>query len=152
MSDRGQALRIGEVAELTGTTTRTIRYYEEIGLLPTTQPRAPGSHRSYEQADVERLRDVLRLKDLLGVSLEELRELAAADVARASPRWEWDGGIEDPARRRKVLSEALGHVELQLELVRRRGADIDGLDRELTAKRRRLQTRLNETQVPGEDA
>jgi MerR family transcriptional regulator, repressor of the yfmOP operon len=152
MSEGGPTLRIGEVAELTGTTTRTIRYYEEIGLLPTPRTREPGSHRTYEQADVERLRDVLRLKDLLGVSLEELRELASAEGARASLRKEWDRGIEDPVRRREVLSEAIGHVDHQLELVRRRGAEISGLERELTAKRHRLETRLSETQGRGANA
>ena len=105
MSDQGPILRIGEVAELTGTTARTIRYYEEIGLLPAPRTREPGSHRTYEQAEVERLRDVLRLKDLLGVSLEELRELASAEGARASLRKEWDRGIEDQVRRREVLSK-----------------------------------------------
>ena len=98
MSTATSRLRIGEVAELTGTTPRTIRYYEEIGLLPAARGRQPGSHRLYEQADVDRLRDVLRLKELLGVSLDELRDLAAAEDARASRRREWDRGIEDPVR------------------------------------------------------
>ena len=62
-------LRIGEVAELTGTTPRTIRYYEELGLLPAALGREPGAHRVYEPEDVERLREVLRLKELLGVDL-----------------------------------------------------------------------------------
>ena len=84
-------LRIGEVAELTGTTPRTIRYYEELGLLPVAVGREPGSHRLYEQADVERLRDVLRLKELLGMSLEELRELAAVEVAGVGSRHRGSG-------------------------------------------------------------
>jgi DNA-binding transcriptional MerR regulator len=137
-------LRIGEVAELTGTTPRTIRYYEELGLLPVALGREPGSHRLYEQADVERLRDVLRLKELLGMSLEELRELAAVEAARASLRREWDQGIEDPARRREVLTEALGYVERQLELARRRRVDVTKLEGELRAKRDRLRERLRE--------
>ncbi|HEY7150201.1 MAG TPA: MerR family transcriptional regulator [Solirubrobacterales bacterium] len=141
-------LRIGEVAELTGTTPRTIRYYEELGLLPAAHGREPGSHRLYEQEDVERLRDVLRLKELLGVSLEELRELAAAEVARASLRREWDQGIEDPARRREVLGEALGYVERQLELARRRRAEMTKLERELREKRRRLRERLRDLDRP----
>ena len=105
MSDQGPILRIGEVAELTGTTARTIRYYEEIGLSRLPASREPGSHRTYEQAEVERLRDVLRLKELLGVSLEELRELASAEGARASLRKEWDPGIEDPVRRGRCSSK-----------------------------------------------
>ena len=68
-------MRIGEVAEAVGTTSRTIRYYEEIGLLGSAADRASGQHRTYTEQDVERLRDALRLKDLLGLSLEELREI-----------------------------------------------------------------------------
>ena len=67
---RRGALRIGEVAKLAGATPRTIRYYEEIGLLPAPDAREPGAHRTYAQADVERLTELLRLKNLLGVSLE----------------------------------------------------------------------------------
>src|ERR671934_1326932 len=100
-------LRIGEVAAAAGTTTRTIRYYEEIGLLPAAG-REPGSHRLYDAADVERLTDLLRLKSLLGVSLEELRDLAAAETARAALRREWHDGVADPARRREILEEARG--------------------------------------------
>ena len=40
---------------------RTVRYYEEIGLLPIDE-RAAGEHREYDDADVERLRELLRLK------------------------------------------------------------------------------------------
>jgi DNA-binding transcriptional MerR regulator len=142
-------LRIGEVAELTGTTPRTIRYYEELGLLPAALGREPGAHRLYEPEDVERLRDVLRLKQLLGVSLEELRELAAAEVARASLRREWDEGIEDPGRRREVLTEALGYVERQLELARRRRVEVTQLEQELRAKQERLRDRLRELDRAG---
>jgi MerR family transcriptional regulator, repressor of the yfmOP operon len=139
-----QGLRIGQVAEVTGTTPRTIRYYEEIGLLPAAPGRAPGSHRLYEQADVERLRELLSLKELLGVSLEELRELVAAESARAALRREWHSGVEDPVRRREILDEALGHVERQLELIRKRRAELGRLEGELVAKRRRLRSRVRE--------
>ncbi len=54
------------------------------------------------------------------VSLAELRGPAAAEVARASLRREWRRGIDDPGRRREVLEEALGYVERQLGLTRRR--------------------------------
>jgi DNA-binding transcriptional MerR regulator len=145
MSEEGKRLRIGEVAELTGTTTRTIRYYEELGLLHAAD-RVPGSHRLYEQDDVERLNDVLRLKDLLGVSLADLRELAAGEAARASRRREWDRGIEDPVRRRELLDEAIGYVEHELELVRRRREEIAQLESELRARRRRLRKRLRDTE------
>jgi DNA-binding transcriptional MerR regulator len=138
-------LRIGQVAEVTGTTPRTIRYYEEIGLLPVAPGRAPGSHRLYERGDVERLQELLRLKELLGVSLDELRELVAAESARAELRREWRSGVEDPVRRREILDEALGHVDRQLELIRRRRDELVRLEGELTTKRRRLRARRRGT-------
>ena len=67
-ADAPKLLRIGEVAEAAGTTPRTIRYYEEIGLLPAARGREPGSHRLYEAGDVERLQELLSLKSLLGIS------------------------------------------------------------------------------------
>jgi MerR family transcriptional regulator, repressor of the yfmOP operon len=140
-------LRIGRVAELTGTTPRTIRYYEEIGLLPSAPEREPGAHRLYLEADVERLREVLRLKRLLGLSLEEVRELSAAEAARAARLAEWRGGVEEPVRRPKILEEGLDYVERQLELLRRRRDELDELEQELVARRRRLRARLRELGV-----
>ena len=149
MSDgeRKAGLRIGDVAELTGTTPRTIRYYEEIALLPATPERQAGRHRVYDEETVERVRDLLRLKELLGVSLDELKELVAAEDARAALRREWRSGVDDPVRRREILDEALGHLAKQLELVRRRRDEIAKLERELTAVRRRLRDRLREIEV-----
>jgi DNA-binding transcriptional MerR regulator len=140
----GSVLRIGEVAELTGTTPRTIRYYEEIGLLPPAVGRQPGSHRLYEEGDVERLREVLRLKDLLGVSLEELRELVEAESARAALRREWRDGVDSHERRHEILTQAVEHINRQLDLIRSRRDEIARLEAELTARRRRLRSRLRE--------
>jgi DNA-binding transcriptional MerR regulator len=137
-------LRIGDVARLAGTTPRTIRYYEEIGLLPSSSARERGAHRTYAEEDVERLADLLRLKDLLGLSLEELKQLVEAEDARASLRREWETGVEDPVRRRQILHESLGHIGRQLELVRRRRDEISALESELLNKRKRVQTRLRE--------
>jgi DNA-binding transcriptional MerR regulator len=131
-------LRIGEVARRVGTTPRTIRYYEEIGLLPVSRKRAAGSHRLYRESDVEHLRDALRLKDLLGLTLDELKTLVAAEEARAALRDEWRHGEPDAARRREILDESLGHIERQLALVRRRSEEIAALEHELAAKRERV--------------
>jgi DNA-binding transcriptional MerR regulator len=135
-------LRIGEVAKLAATTPRTIRYYEEIGLLPAASGREPGAHRTYAEADVERLTDLLRLKDLLGVSLEELKELVEAEGARGALRREWQGGVEDPVRRRQILEQSLELSGRQLELVRRRRDEIAKLEAELLARRKRARALL----------
>jgi MerR family transcriptional regulator, repressor of the yfmOP operon len=137
-------MRIGEVAKLAGTTPRTIRYYEEIGLLPGSRERPARTHRTYAEPDVERLTELLRLKDLLGISLEELKELVEAEGARAELRREWHGGVEDPVRRREILEQSLNYTGRQLELVRRRRDEIKKLEDELLQRRRRAKSLLRE--------
>jgi MerR family transcriptional regulator, repressor of the yfmOP operon len=141
-------MRIGEVAAAVGTTSRTIRYYEELGLLGGGSERASGKHRTYTEQDVERLRDALRLKDLLGVSLDELRELLEAQDARAALRDEWHHGAPSAARRRAILRESARHIDRQLELVARRRAEIQELESELLARRERVRDLLGAASQP----
>ncbi len=68
-------MRIGTLAQRTGTNVPTIRYYESIGLL-TKAPRQEGGHRLYTEADVERLTFIRRCRDF-GFSIEQVRSLAA---------------------------------------------------------------------------
>ena len=136
-------MRIGEVAGLTGTTARTIRYYEELGLLSDPGSREKGKHRVYTGDDVARVEELIRLRELLGVSLEELKTIVEAEDARAALRREWHEGASEE-RRTGILNEALVHVATQLELVRARRRALEGLEAELLARRRRLKSRLRE--------
>ena len=138
----GEQLRIGDVARLVETTPRTIRYYEQLGLLPTPASRAAGAHRTYSPEEVERLREVMRLKELLGLSLEELGTLLAAEEARAAVRAQLRRDDVDPDRRRELLNEALGHIDRQLELVRRRASELGKLESELNETRKRVRRKL----------
>jgi MerR family transcriptional regulator, repressor of the yfmOP operon len=138
------ALRIGDVARLVGTTPRTIRYYEEIGLLPEAAERPSGQHRIYTQEEVERLREVMRLKHLLGVSLEELKTLISAEEARAEVRAQLQRDDVESERRRELLGESLGHIDRQLELVRHRAHELDKLEAELCETRKRVRRKLRE--------
>src|SRR5437588_3527643 len=136
-------LRIGEVAQLTGTTPRTIRYYEEIGLLPGSGERAQGQHRAYSRADVDRVKEIVRLRDLLGLSLDQLSRLLEAETARAELRREYQQ-TEQPAKRRRILEQALGHISTQHELVRERRDELERLERELSERRDKGQQALVE--------
>jgi DNA-binding transcriptional MerR regulator len=138
-----RTLRIGELAELTGTTPRTIRYYEEIGLLPAAEGREQGKRRLYAESDVERLQELIRLRDLLNLSLDELSQLVAAEAARAEIRREF-AETEDADTQRRLLDEALEHIAGQLKLVRGRKQELERLERELVARQRRARTRLRE--------
>jgi DNA-binding transcriptional MerR regulator len=136
-------LRIGEVAEQASTTVRTVRYYEEVGLLPGSADRAHGQHRSYSAADVERLREILQLKELLNLSLEELRGLVEAEEARAALRERYRSTTE-AAEREHLLVEAAGHLDRQLALIRDRRTALGELEERLAARRERVAERLAE--------
>jgi MerR family transcriptional regulator, repressor of the yfmOP operon len=139
-----QSLRIGDVARLVGTTPRTIRYYEEIGLLAEAPERPSGRHRLYSADEVERLREVMRMKELLGLSLEELKTVLAAEEARAEVRAQLRREDVDAERRRDLLTEALGHLDRQLQLVRRRSGELVRLEDELADTRKRVQRKIRE--------
>jgi MerR family transcriptional regulator, repressor of the yfmOP operon len=144
LSASEQSLRIGDVAKLAGTTPRTIRYYEELGLLPQAPERPSGGHRLYSPAEVERLREVIRLKELLGVTLDELKDLLTAEEARAAVRAQLRREDVRPERRRELLEEALGHIDRQLELVEHRASELAKLREELCETRRRVRRKLRE--------
>lgn len=152
VSEVEYSLRIGDVARMVGTTPRTIRYYAEIGLLPEGAARPSGAHRLYGPADVERLREIMRLRDLLGVSLEELKTLLEAEEARAALRNELSRDDIHPVRRELLLHEALGHLERQLRLVRGRTHELGRLEAELSDKRKRVRRRLRELAASAEGA
>jgi MerR family copper efflux transcriptional regulator len=82
-TDREGLLQIGQVAERTGLSLRTIRFYEENNLVPPTT-RTGGGFRLYSQDDIARLEVIKRMKPL-GFSLEEMHELLTllADLAAA---------------------------------------------------------------------
>jgi DNA-binding transcriptional MerR regulator len=139
--ERERLFRIGEVAEQTGTTPRTIRYYEEIGLLPEAEDRLSGKRRLYTQGDVERLGELIRLRDLLGLSLDDLKRLVEAETARAGLRERWQH-TDDPDEQRQILEQSLVHIADQLRLVRARQSELERLEGELVSKQRRARSLL----------
>lgn len=142
-ADAERVMRIGEVAALTGTTPRTIRYYEEIGLLSGGDTRVLGKHRCYSQAEVDRVHEIVRLKELLGLSLEQLSQLLEAETARAEIRRELHA-TDDPGRQRELLLQSEGHIANQLTLVRGRLAELAKLEADLSERARRVRLRLEE--------
>jgi Cu(I)-responsive transcriptional regulator len=86
-------MQIGEAAARSGVSSKMIRYYEEIGLVPRSA-RQPQGYRDYDDQDVHRLRFVARARDL-GFSIKEIAELlrlysdrmrSSADVKRIALR------------------------------------------------------------------
>jgi MerR family transcriptional regulator, repressor of the yfmOP operon len=138
-----QTFRIGELARRVGSTPRAVRHYEELGLLPD-RGRPTGRHRLYDAQDEARLRELLQVRELLGLSLAELRAWSDAEAARAGLRARWHEFEPTDGERAEILRETLGHVETQLDLVRSRREALEGLEDELTAKRRRVRELMAE--------
>ncbi|HSS12027.1 MAG TPA: MerR family transcriptional regulator [Acidimicrobiales bacterium] len=102
VGERG--LRIGEAAQLAGVSPRTLRYYQELGLLQPSG-RTPGGARRYDKTDVERLCRIRELQELMGFNLEEIAVVLQAEDRLAGLRAEWEAG-QPPERREEMLNEA----------------------------------------------
>ena len=98
-------LRIQEVAADTGLTPRTIRYYEELGLLAPAA-RSEGAYRLYDAEDLERLRFIRGLRDDAGFSLAEIGQLLEDEAARARNR----AHVPDVERHRRAARDPAGRA------------------------------------------
>ncbi len=94
-------LQIGEAADRAQLTQRTLRYYEEKGLLaPPT--RMEGGFRLYSPEDIERIDRIRQMKDLLGFSLAEIKDMIEADDVRLQMRAEWRTDADAAEKAAKV--------------------------------------------------
>jgi DNA-binding transcriptional MerR regulator len=107
--------RIEEVAARTGFTKRTLRYYEEIGLI-TPAGRSEGNYRLYSEADVARLQRIKRLKDVLGIPLSSIKRLAEIEETLDALGTELRGPL-DPQQRRTRLLQARAELEQQVHTI-----------------------------------
>ena len=111
-------LQIGEVAERTGLTQRTLRFYEEKGLLkPPT--RMEGGFRLYSEADVQRLEQIKRLQQLLGFSLAEIKEMVDAEEIKMQLRAEYRPESGLPEKKAQLL-RAIEVTQRQYDLIRQK--------------------------------
>lgn len=128
--------RIGEVAEVTGLTQRTIRYYEELGLL-NPAAHATGGNRRYDDEDLERLKLIRRLKDVVGLSLSELREFLETESERTEIRRQYNA-TSDELRQTQLLERAEPILRRRVELLERKLAKVQGLLGEERARLNRV--------------
>jgi DNA-binding transcriptional MerR regulator len=139
-----QGMSIGELAQKTGLSPRTLRYYEECGLVAPAA-RCGGGRRLYAPDVLDRLRRIRELQDLLGFSLEEIRQVIAAEerVRELRARYHRE---EDAASRRQVLEEAIALAEALLALVDRRRAGLEAMRADLGERLARYRRLLRELQ------
>jgi DNA-binding transcriptional MerR regulator len=144
--------RIGEVAERAGVTTRTLRYYQEVGLLDPSR-KSPGGTRRYSETDISRLLRIIELRNVMGFDLERIREILNAEDRLAELREEAQRGTSQK-RRREILAEATSLNERMQAQVREKVAVLEDFlgELEITAARYSelaAELSLAETRQPG---
>ena len=115
-STPGRLLRIHEAATEVGLTPRSVRYYEEIGLL-TPAARSEGDYRLYDETDLERLRFIKGLRDDAGFSLAEIARLLEDEAARERSHAAYHA-TTDQAERARILRDRLVRYDHQIEMLR----------------------------------
>ncbi len=138
-------LRIQEAAAELGLTARSIRYYEEIGLLKPAA-RSEGAYRLFDADDVDRLRFIKGLRDDAGFSLAEIAALLEDEVARSRNREAFQA-TDDPAERRAILDDATVRVDRQIETLRAKIGRLEAMIREAQTRREHLQTHRAELEA-----
>lgn len=133
---------IEQVANRTGLTKRTLRYYEEVGLLPPTD-RTEGNYRRYSQADVQRLERIKELRDLLDFSLSEIRMFLTVEEERGQLKqaYRQATGVEAKLAQLDHTDEL---IHKQLELIERKITGLEQMRAALSSKLERHRQLRNE--------
>jgi DNA-binding transcriptional MerR regulator len=129
---------IEEVSERLGVTPRTLHYYEEIGLLENV-PRTEGGHRYYDERILSRLEHILKLKHLLGISLQEIRGILDAEKELERIRASYYEESHSDQEKEQLLDQAVSLLQEQI-------GHIDDKIRNLQVMRQGFEQRLERAQ------
>lgn len=125
-------LQIGEVAERTGVTQRTLRFYEEKGLLkPPT--RMEGGFRLYSEEDVRRVERIRQLQSLLGFALAEIKEMVEAEEIKGQIHSGWSQEIDADEQRARIL-RALELTDVQRSIITQKIAQLQQMQQGLESR------------------
>jgi DNA-binding transcriptional MerR regulator len=125
-------LQIGEVAERTGVTQRTLRFYEEKGLLKPPS-RLDGGFRLYSEDDVQRVERIKRLQTLLGFTLADIKEMVEAEEVKTQIRAEYRVDAEVSERKAKI-AKAMEVTERQVAVIDQKLAALQDMKSHLEQK------------------
>ena len=135
-ADPEPLLRIQEVADRVGLTARSIRYYEEVGLMKPA--RSIGSYRLYDDEDIARLQFIKGLRDDAGFSLAEIGQLLEDENARASIGARFREST-DLAERRALLAEGMERIDRQVATLNAKIGRLQAMIDAANARRRHLE-------------
>lgn len=133
-------LKIDEVAKQTGLTKRTIRYYEEIGILPVP-PRTEGGTRLYTISDIELLKKVINAKEVLGFSLQELQKyVRMSEVLETSKKIYRN--TENLEEQKEKLNHMISVLDAQLAFIEEKFSKMHKVKTELEDLRTRANNKI----------
>lgn len=135
--------RIGEIAARAGVSTRTVRYYGELGLLMPSG-HSPGGARRYEDDDVERLLRIRELQVVMGFDLDEIKRIVTSEARLREIRAEYRSGTVPGERQRELVEEAIEINRKLRQDVRDKLARMQGFLDDLDAKGVRYRTALRD--------
>jgi MerR family transcriptional regulator, repressor of the yfmOP operon len=135
--DEQRLFSIEQVAARTGLTKRTLRYYEEVGLLPPTD-RTGGNYRRYNEADIQRFERIKKLRDLLGFSLADIRALLDSEDERGQIKVAFQHETEAAAKVTQ-LDQSDELIRSQLHLIEQKIEGLEQMRAGLLAKLERHQ-------------
>jgi DNA-binding transcriptional MerR regulator len=127
-------LQIGEVAERTSVTQRTLRFYEEKGLLRPPE-RMEGGFRLYSEEDVTRVEHIRRLQDLLGITLAEIKEMVEAEEVLIELKAQYRPE-SDISEKRRQLEKAIDVVSRQHGIVSQKAEQMSEMKSQLEERLR----------------
>lgn len=122
--------RIGEVAARTGVSTRTLRYYEEIGLIDPAGKSAGGSRR-YSEQDIARIERILQIRNVMGLELDRIAAIVLAESRLDVLREEYERGVSrkrhaEIAKEATIINDELRtHVTDKMAVLQAFAHDLD---------------------------
>ncbi len=135
-------MKIGEVSKVVGITPRTIRYYEELGLLPPIA-HTDGGTRKYTSRDIARLTRIKELQTIFGFSLGDIKILLMAEDDYERLREEWKN-TQSKKRQREIIQEAKKVNDSMLLEIEKRLIKMKSFKKELLEKAERLEVKLSD--------
>lgn len=118
---------IGEVAASVGLTTRTLRYWEEVGIIESV-PRADGATRGYTPYYVRRIKFIMKLKEL-GLTIKEMQELYSV--------------YGEAKQTDKMIPRLVEMLDEHIDMIDTRIANLASLRKEIVSYRQRMVTKMN---------
>jgi DNA-binding transcriptional MerR regulator len=147
-TDPESGIRISDAAATAGVSPRTLRYYEELGLL-TPSLYTPGGERRYTQDDLTQLRRILELREALGMNLDEIKEFLSFETRLDALRSDYRAKKDATSPRARTeqqatLREALVLIESLAEQLNAKLARMDAFRTKLTGDAQRCRELLSE--------